>query len=144
MAVNFRDLLSKPLDTVERPKPLPAGTFHGAVKSYELKESNEKKTPFVEFTLTVQAPGEDVDSDELTGVDLSKKSLRARFFLTADAEYRLKEFIASLGIPTAGRSFGETLPETISQAVLIDVVQRQSPDGQEIFNEVAKVRGPKD
>jgi hypothetical protein len=73
---------------------------------------------------------------------LSKKTLRVRFFITPDAEYRLKEFIASLGIPTTGRSFGETLPETISQSVMIDVTQRQSTDGQDIFNDVAKARGP--
>jgi hypothetical protein len=139
--VNFKDLLSKPLDNVERPKALPAGTFYGMVKSYELKESNEKKTPFVEFTLAVQSAGEDVDQADMEGVDLSKKSLRARFFITPDSEYRLKEFIGSLGIPTTGRSFGETLPETVSQPVMIDVTQRQSTDGQDIFNDVQRVRG---
>ena len=77
----------------------------------------------------------------MAGVDLSKKSFRSDFYFTPDSEWRLKDFIASLGIPTAGRTFGELIPECTGREVLLDISQRNSEDGTEVYNDVKKVRG---
>lgn len=145
---NFSELLSKPLDDVKRPPTLPAGTYHGFIKSYEPGESSEKKTPYVRFNFTVTSAGDDIDPRDLTGedgrpIDLSKKQLRRDFYMTADAEYRLKEFLESMKIPTKGRTWASSLPETINQAVILDVIQRPNRDKptDPPFAEVRDCRG---
>jgi hypothetical protein len=133
--------LSKPTDSIEKPKPLPAGTYNGVISKYEFGESKEKKTPYVRYHLTAHSAGEDVDPDSIEGIDLSKKSLRRDFYLTEDAMYRVKDFLDSVGVSTSGRSLGEVIPEAINAAVLISVTQRSSPDGSEIYNDVGNVVG---
>lgn len=140
MAVDFSKLLGKPLDSVERPKPLPAGTYYGSIKNFEPVEIGQNKTPAIRFNLSLASPGEDIDPNDLQGIDLSKRTMRKEYYLTPESEYRLKEFIASLGIQTAGRSFEETLPETLNQQVMIAVIQKSSQNGEEIFNNVDSVK----
>jgi len=143
MSVDFRQLLSKPLDDVKRPPPLPGGTYKGRVKGFELGESTQKKTPFVRFNLSVESPGEDVPAESLVDIDLTKKSLRRDYFLTEDAYYRVKEFLESLGINTSGRTLDETLPETQNAEVLMTVVlslNRNDPKAPP-YNEVSDIVG---
>jgi len=140
---NFSDLLSKPLDEVIRPPALPAGTYFGSVKNYELGESSEKKTPYVRFNFATSHAGPEIEPSDLEGVDLSKKQLRSDFYLTPDAEWRLKEFLESLGFDTKGRTFASLLPDTINSPVMMDVTQRlnQRNPTDPPFNEVRSVKG---
>ena len=63
---SFESILDTPATEVERPKPIPAGTYDVIVKGlYEQGESTQKKTPFVRFIYAIQSAGEDVDPDEL-------------------------------------------------------------------------------
>lgn len=140
---NFQELLSRPLDEIKRPPALPPGTYFGSIKSYEPGASSQKKTPFVKFHLAVSHAGDDVTAEDLAGIELGKKQLSKDFYLTADAEWRLKEFLVSLGIETTGRTFQSTLPETIGKAVMMDVRQRMNAQKPEdpAFNDVADVKG---
>lgn len=140
---DFANLLSKPLDEVKRPQAIPAGTYNAMIKSYEAAESKEKKTPYIRFHFTITGPGADVNAADLDGVDLSKKQLRRDFFITPDAEYRLKEFIESCHIDTRGRTFQSTLPDMVNQPVLLEVVQRLNKDRptDPPFNDVADCKG---
>ena len=62
----FESILDTPATEVERPKPLPAGTYDVIVKGlYEQGESTQKKTPYVRFIYAIQSAGEDVDADEI-------------------------------------------------------------------------------
>jgi len=139
--VDSRTLLQKPADEIKRPPVLPAGTYHGIVKSYEFKKSKEKQTPYVEVILGLQAPGDGIDPETVIGIDFSKKQLRKSYFLTEDAIYRLKEFLESCGHPTTSRTLGEVIPEMVNSPVLIEVTQRNSQDGSEIFNDAGNVKG---
>lgn len=141
MTVDFKSLLSKPADTVERPKPLPAGTYHGMIGAYKFDESKNKKTPYVRFDLKVHRAGSDVDPEAVNGIDLSKKNLRRDYYLTDDALYRLKDLIESCGISTTGRSFNELIPELLNKQVIIGVTQRPSEDGTEFYNDVKELAG---
>lgn len=138
---DFRALLSKPADSIERPKALPAGTFLGAVTKYEYGKSREKKTPYVRYTIQLHGAGPDVDPDDVTEVDFSKKTLKKDYYLTDDAEYRVKELWESCGIDGTGRSLGEILPDIVGCSVMMDVTQRNSEDGKDVFNDVGTVRG---
>lgn len=141
MTVDFKELLKKPADQVERPKPIPAGTYKGVVARQEFGQSKEKKTPYTRYHLTLTGPGDGVDPKDLDGIDLTKKQFRKDFYLTNDAEYRLLDFIASCGVNTKGRTLGELVPEPLGKDVLIDITQRNSEDGTEIYNDVGKVAG---
>jgi hypothetical protein len=142
MAVDFKKLLSKNMDESERPRPLAPGTYYGRVTKFICDVSKEKKTPYVRFLLAVTSAGEGVDSESLNGVDLSKKQLRKDFYLTNDADYRLKDFIKSCGIQVAGRSFESTLPDTVNAPVIMEVTQRAATDGSgEFYNDVNIIKG---
>lgn len=139
MSADFRTLLSKSTDTIERPKPLPQGTYYGTISRHEFGESSNKRTPYVRFHLQLTGPSDDIDPDMMEGIDCTKKTLRRDFYLTEDALYRLKDFMESLGIETAGRSLGEVIPETTGMPVMISVTQRNSQDGKEVYNDVGDV-----
>ena len=142
MAVDFKKLLAKNLDEVERPRPLPPGTYYGRVSKFTVDVSKEKKTPFVRFLVAVTSAGDGVDAESLNGVDLSKKQLRKDYYLTQDADYRLKDFIKSCGIQVAGRSFESTLPDTMNAPVIMEVTQRAATDGSgEFYNDVGSMKG---
>lgn len=145
MALDFSKLLSTNMDQVEKPKPLPAGTYLGHIAKYEFGEvNNEKKTPYCRVFLTLSAPGPDVEQSALdeAKIDLSKRQMRRDYYLSDDAIYRLKEMLASVGVDTRGRSFGEAIPDILNAPVIIEVSQRNGgDDGTTIFNDVKNVKG---
>ena len=141
MASDFRSLLDTPMDEIERPKPLPAGTYFGVVKTNKFDESSNKKTPYVRFSIQATAAGEDIDQNDLEGVELGKKTFNKDFYLTPEARYRLKDFLESLGISTQGRSLGECIPEALQAQVMFKLGLRPSEDGKEFFNEVKDISG---
>ena len=143
MAVDFKSLLSKPLDDVKAPVPLPAGTYYGIIKEYKFDESKEKKTPFIRFTVQLTGAGDDVEPSEVAEIDWSKKQLRKDFYLTEDALFRFKKFLESLGIETVGKSFDSLIPETQGANVLVEVTQRPNTQNPEEppFNDVKTLTG---
>lgn len=148
MAVNFKELLSRPVESAERPPVKPAGTYHGVIKEYKFDESRDKKTPFVRFVFSSLTPGADIHPSQLvnpkTGdqIDLSKWAPYKDFYLTEDALYRLREFLQSLGIPIAGRQFDETIPESKGMPVILSAVLNQSQkDNSEMYTNIDKAIG---
>lgn len=139
---DFRILLQKPIDSVEKPKAMPAGTYHGKISKYEPLESKEKRTPYIRFYIDVLAAGDDVDAAQLEGVKLQRQ-VRKDYFLTDDALWRFKEFMESC-FDTTGRSFHELLPNVNGQSVILEITQRPSQDGSELYNDVGKVLGQKE
>lgn len=136
---NFAELLQTPMDSIKRPPPLPAGTYHGVITSHEMITSSQKKTPGVRYNVTLTAPGDDVDAAALDGIDLTKRSLRRDYWLTADASYRLKELLQSVGVSVEGRSLGECIPEARNAKVLVSITQRM--EGKDTFNDIRDLNG---
>lgn len=96
---NFSSLLDDVVTEINRPKPLPIGTYTCVVGRWERGESSKKKTPFIKFPLTVIAAGEDVDADELDAMGgFDGRRLSVTFYTTEDAIYRLDEFHSHCGI----------------------------------------------
>lgn len=137
---NFSALLEKPADSVERPKPLPAGTYLCVVKGLpENGESTQKKTPFVRFNCQPLQAQEDVDQDALKEMGgLENKMIRDTYYVTEDALWRLKKFLEDLGIEAEDKSIGQMISEAPGCQVLISLRHRASEDGQSVFAEVAK------
>ena len=147
---NFDQLLNKPLDEVKRPPAMPPGTYFATVHMYEPTESMEKKTPGVKFTFNNLQPGPDIDPRDLvdadgTPINLATRQVSTTFWLTPDSEYRLKDFVESLGVNTKGRTWASVLPDTMQQAVILDIIQRPNKNRptDPPFAEVREVKGAK-
>ncbi len=148
-AESFESILDTPADAVERPKPLPAGTYSVIVKGMpEHGVSSQKKTPFVRFTYALQAAGEDVDEDELSVLLTNKdgekeaintKSIKDTYYTTPDSLFRLTDALEAMGIDLDSKTVRAALDETPNSSLDIVVGHRASEDGTQIFAEVKRV-----
>lgn len=146
-APDFSKLLSKKVDDAKPPPALPAGTYRATIQRYDFQTSREKGTPGVRFHLQFIGAEDDVDQTALVDahgapLDLSKIQKFSTFWLTDNSDYRLADFLKSLGIKTEGRDFNETLPETINGTVLVPITQRlDKKDPMKMLNDVGDITG---
>lgn len=148
-ATSFESILDQKADEVERPKPLPAGTYDVLVKGMpEHGQSSKQRTPFVRFTYVLQAAGEDVDEGDLDElltnskgekVALSERSIRDTYYTTPDALFRLTDCLEAMGIDLTDKTVRAALDETPNQSLRILVGHRASDDGEQVFAEVKRV-----
>lgn len=153
-SASFESILDTKADEVERPKPLPAGTYDCVVKGmYETGESSQKKTPFVRFTYALVAAGEDVDEDALTElltdkdgkpVPIGERTIKDTYYTTPDALFRLTDALENMGITLDGKTVRAALDETPNAPVRILVSHRSSEDGQQVFAEVKRTLSVED
>lgn len=127
-AQTFGSILDRAPADVEKPKPLPQGSYITSVVGQpRYDKSSKKQTPFVEFTLKVISAGDDVDADELEAFlempDGSKKKLseitiKNTLYDTPAAGYRIKEFVQHCGLNVGDEATGaqgdfDTLREAV-------------------------------
>lgn len=139
----FRQLLQNSSGTVERPRTLADGHYIGTVRNHEFGTSSQKQTPFVRLILVPEEATEDVDADANDGIDLSKKELRADFYITQASLYRLSDALDAILGPS-DRVFDERLPELRGTRVLFQVTHRDQIDEATgditaTFNQVGKI-----
>lgn len=145
---SFESILDIPADEVERPQPMPVGTYDVVVRGlYEQGESSQKKTPFVRFTYTFVAAGEDVDEEELAAIltdkegnvhPIKEKTIKDTYYTTPDAMFRLTDALENMGIDAEGKTIRQCLADTPNASLRIMVGHRSSEDGQQIFAEVKR------
>lgn len=145
---NFGSILDRPSSEVEKPKPLPVGSYGCVVKGLpRFDKSSQKQTEFVEFLLQPISAGEDVDEEDLaawmqkpdgTSRTLSDTSIRATYYLTEDSVWRLKEFLDHLGIEEGDSSLRQRIDETPNCSVIAYIRHEASQDGTSIFAKLAK------
>ncbi len=142
MAVDFSKILQKQAEEIEKPKPMPIGSYICTnPKLPDFKGVGKNETPCAEFGLVVIAPSDDVDPEDLRAYgDIKGKTIRHRMFLTEGTEYRTKEeLVNAFGVEEAGKNLGQMFNETINKQVLVTVKHRPSEDGTDIFMEVEKL-----
>lgn len=148
-ATSFESILDTPADKVERPKPLPAGTYAAIVKGMpEHGVSAQKRTPFVRFTYVLQDAFDDVDADELTAVltnkdgevgSISEKSIKDTYYTTPDSLFRLTDALEAMGIDLDQKTIRAALDETPNCSINV-VVSHRTPEGSDqIFAEVKRI-----
>lgn len=142
MAVDFSKILGKQAEAIEKPKPLPVGTY--LCNNPQLPKFlgvGKNETPCAEFGLTILAPQDDVDPDDLqTYGEVRAKNIRHRMFLTEGTEYRTKEeLVNAFGVEEAGKTLGQMFNETINRQVYVTIKHRPSEDGTEMYHEVEKL-----
>ena len=96
----YEDLLSTPVDKIEKPVPPPPGHYLFAVESFEPVTSAKKGTPGFKFNFKIYEPSEDIDAETLQawgGMEkLQKIKVNDSFWVTADSLHRIKEFLEIL------------------------------------------------
>ena len=135
---NFSAILDQPVTEINRPKPLPVGTYLCIVDGVpRFDKSKQKQTDYVEFSLRPVTPGPDVDQQALTDAGgIGEKKLRVTFYLTEDSVYRLDVFLFEhLGIEM-GTSRKEAIAQAPGRQVNATVSHQASADGQAIFANV--------
>ena len=137
---NFSSILDKPATDISRPKPLPIGTYLAIVEGLpRYDKSTKKQTDFAEFTLRVAAAADDVDQEELEEVGLALKdgtprSMKATYYLTEDAAWRLKKFLEDLGFDfSTDLTLREACENAANREVYITIGHEPSQDGQAVF-----------
>ena len=97
---NFGAILDRPANEIQRPKPLPVGTYVCVVVGLPREDKSTKKgTEFVEFTMRPIEASTDIDEDDLKAMGgLENKTLRVTFWLVE-------------GLTRAGRSDRKKLNE---------------------------------
>lgn len=138
-APNFSDLLNNNADEIERPKPLPAGSYLCTVKGLpEHGKSAKKQTPFVNFTLAVQQALDDVDADDLGAMGgTENKTIKATYYLTENSLWRLKEFLEHCGIDLSGKTLAAAIDETVNCSVVAQLKHEASEDRTAVFAKLA-------
>ena len=140
--VDFSKILSKQAETIEKPKPLPIGTFIFLNTALpEFTGIGKKETPAAVFSLQLVAPTDDVDMDQLKAYGEWKgKKQRFVMYLSENAEYRtLEELENSFGIDKTGKTLGQMFNETVNKQVYGTIKHRPSDDGTEIYAEIEKL-----
>lgn len=137
---NFAELLDTNADAIERPKPLPVGGYSTIVTGAPVYDKSSKKgTPYVQFTLKPVAALDDVDENDLNEAGgLENKTIRATYYLTEDAAFRLKDFLEHCGIDMAGKTLRGGIEEAMNCTVGAVIRHRPSEDGTTIFAELAR------
>lgn len=146
---SFSAILDEPASTTERPKPLPVGTYECVVKGLpKFDKSSKKQTDYVEFTLIPMAPLDDVDQEALTEAlnrpdgssrRLQDFTIRATFYLTEDAKWRLKKFLEDLGLNVnEGLTYTQLIQQAPNCSVLASLKHEASEDGEAIFARLSK------
>lgn len=136
---NFGALLDTPSSDVERPKPLPAGSYVCMVQGLpRYDKSAKKQTEFVEFTLKFLSAEEDVDAEELKEMGgLADKTIKDTYYITETSLWRLKDFLDNCDIEDEG-TLRERIEETSGKQVGVFIKHEASQDGQSIFARVGK------
>lgn len=142
MAVDFSKLGKTVLGELKPPPVPPAGTYYGTVLQWKWAESrwpakDGSGKPIqgtheaqVHFTIKPTEFGEDIDEGEKAGVVLKDKIFVAEQACDTDAQvYYMQEFLASLGIPIAGKNLDQALPETLGTSVMFEVVHKTGERG---------------
>lgn len=126
---NFASILSEAPTEINRPKPLPVGTYLCIVGTPEPGQSSKKKTDFLKFPLRPVAAMDDVDSDALEEVGgLDGKSLSVTFYITPDAIFMLDQFHSDCGIDLTEPASRADRNEAVINSQVLAVVSHRIDD----------------
>jgi hypothetical protein len=137
---NFSSILDESPTEIDRPKPMPEGTYTFVVGSPRYDKSPKKGTPLVEFIVRPFTAGDDVDTDALDEAGgLQGKTLKATFYLTEDAIWRLDEFHQHCGINLMDETSRRIRNDQVLGAQVLGYVKHEtSEDGTQVFAKIKR------
>lgn len=142
---SFSSILDRAPSEIEKPKPLPQGSYITVlVGQPRIDKSTKKQTEYREFTHKIISAGEDVDPDDLAtylgdNKKLTDVTIKNTYYITEGAAWRLKEFLEHCGIDLDKvESLNEGLDETPGKQVGIFINHEASQDGTSVFARIGK------
>ena len=135
----FSSILDTPSSEIERPKPMPVGQYVCVVQGQpRFDKSRLKQTDFVEFTMKfLETVDSTVDDDALAVVGgIKDKTVKATYYLTDTALWRLKDFLDHCDAGDEDMSLRQRIAETPGKRVTITIGHESSQDGQTVFARV--------
>lgn len=147
---DFSKFLRTSAGNAVRPAALPIELYPGKIASYELGDRNRNNTPYVQFNLVLTGwPDSVPESLRATPnrdgtsvpIDLSRRRLNTKFYLTDDAYWRLDEFYRSVGIDPTDKGDMELFQMVVGSNVNVQVGQYLSTSTNELANQVDRVFG---
>lgn len=136
---DFTSILAKAPSEIEKPKPLPAGTYLCTVQGMpKFDKSSKKQTPYAEFTYKILQAGEDVDKDALEEMGgIGEKTLRDTYYITENAVYRLKEMLTNCGLDEGEYgSLQEMIEASPNCQLNVFIKHTASDDGKSVYANV--------
>lgn len=144
---SFQDILNKPSNTIDAPKPLPPGTYLCLVNGQpEFAKIGRDNTDCVNFALKPVQAQPDVDQTALQEALSSKDGtyralqdvkINHRMFITENSVWRLRKFLVDdLAIDEGEKTLGQLIPEAMGRQVLISLGHRASDDGSVVYMDV--------
>ena len=146
---NFSDILNKSADTIERPRPMPVGTYACVVQGlpeYAIRNTKNGDSQTVAYKIKPLIPQPDVDQSQLAefgGVGAAPVQTLTFWLGTNDDEidknfYRVKDFVEHCGMPVTGVTRKQMLESVANAQVGIVVKHRPAPDGSAVYTEIAR------
>lgn len=134
----FTSILDRPSGEIERPKPMPVGTYVCVVQGQpKFDKSTKKQTDYVEFTLKFLEASDDVDEEALAAIGgIADKTIRNTYYLTEASAFRLVDFLDHVSAGSEDMSLAQRIPEAVGKQVLVTISHRASDDGQSVFAQV--------
>lgn len=141
MDTKFESILDMPASDIERPKPLPVGTYVAMVEGMpRIDKSTKKQTEYVEFTMKILGAQEDVDPDALEEYGgIGEATVKNTYYITDKSTYRLKEFYIALGLDIEGKTSRELLEECPGKECLITIKHQPAQSGDMVFANITDV-----
>lgn len=133
---DFATLLSKNIEDIEAPKPVPVGEYRLRVEGSEEVESSKKGTPGLKFTFLVVAADSSIDKEEL-GDAIGKKKVNTTFWLTDNSLFMIGEFLKNLGVSSG--SLAQGVLEAPGKEVYASITQKPSDNGR-LYNDITSFR----
>jgi hypothetical protein len=135
----FRSLLQKTSETVDRPRALAVGHYKGEIKNYEFGVSKQKQTPFLRLFLVPHEEMEDVLEGANDGIDITKREIRADYYIVDKALFRLANMLDAVLGKASWVPFDERIPTLRGTRVIFQLTQRPNEDETEIYNDVRSI-----
>lgn len=138
---SFSSILDKAPADVKAPEALPVGEYLCTVQGMPRYDKSTKKlTEFAEYTLIINQPMDSVDTDDLKAIEggVVGKPIKATYYLTETALYRLKEFFEHCGLDVEGaESLRELMDQPNGCQVIASIKHEASDDGKRTFSRLA-------
>lgn len=131
---DFTSVLDRNFDEIEKPKPIPTGTYYGQLVGVpKERQVGPEKKPVIDFNIKLTNAKVLDDPSALDTYDLpGARPVQKSFFVDTDeGVFALKQFLSStLGITGQGRKMKELMAESVGKQLLVtvghDVYQNQS------------------
>lgn len=142
---DFASILSKRAESVEAPVPIPVGRYIGVIVGpAEQKTLGANQTPAAILKVKLLQPCDDVDSAALAAAGgIPERPLQLTLFLTEDAAFRLRTFLADqLEIPMGNSTLGEMLDQVAGRQIGVTVTHVPSRQGDQLYAQIKDTFNP--